>query len=101
MGAALYFKVLGDLLPGNVNGSDILDGGRVLDRFIELVVDGVLDEVGQHAAQRLAGPRLRYHAASLNDTSQGCDAADLLPYSPLDLISQRCVWHCGRRVLRR
>ena len=45
MGAALYFKVLGDLLPGNVNGSDILDGGRVLDRFIELVVDGVLDEL--------------------------------------------------------
>lgn len=61
----------------------ILDGGGDLNGLGEVGVHGVLEQLAQHAAQRLAGPRLGDHAFALDHAAEGRDGADLRAYEML------------------
>ena len=85
---ALALKVVPDPDARDVHHAGVLDRRRHRDGLVELAVGGVLDELAEHAAQRLAGARLGDHAAALDQAAERGDGADLGPHEPLDLAQE-------------
>lgn len=96
---ATSVKVLLDLGFGHVHNRRVLDGARHRNVLFKVTVHRILDQLAQHAPQRLAGPRLGDHALALDDAAQRRNGADLLAHRLLQLLGQLVVGNGRGRVV--
>lgn len=91
-------KILPHLLPRNLDNSHILNRSRDLNPGVEIAVDGIFQQLSQHAAEGFAAASLGDHAFALDHAAQSGDGADLVADGGLDGVEELGGGDCGGGV---